>query len=55
MNSLGTLDSTGRATAQIIVPGMVLTPAVGTTVYFAYPLFENLDFASNPIPVEIVN
>ena len=50
---LGTLDGTGKGTAQLNT-GKVAPEHVGTMMYFACLLIEPLDLASNPVVIEIV-
>ncbi|MHC4941979.1 MAG: hypothetical protein ACYTG7_03065 [Planctomycetota bacterium] len=52
-NFLGTLDSSGQASAQLNVPALP-SGYVGTIMYFAYCCNSPFDFASNAIEVEIV-
>jgi len=53
-NSLGTLDTSGKATATIHVPP--LSPAlIGWRLYHAYVVFQSsIDYASTPVPLTLV-
>jgi hypothetical protein len=51
-NFLGTLDSSGNASAQIHSPP--LPGFSGITMYYAYALNNPWDFVSNPVAIEIV-
>ena len=49
LNSLGTLDSSGKATATVQVPPG-LTALIGTRFYHAYIVFKaQIDYASTPV------
>jgi len=53
-NSLGTLDTSGKATATIHVPALP-TALIGTRFYHAYVVFQSsIDYASTPVPLELV-
>ncbi|MHC4945878.1 MAG: hypothetical protein ACYTG7_22930 [Planctomycetota bacterium] len=51
---MGTLDQEGKAFAQFLTPAGALTPFLKENLHFAYALTDGWDFASNPIPVQIV-
>lgn len=51
---MANLDSSGKATAQLVIPPGMLENHVGTQFYFAYPLLAPLDFASTPIRIVVV-
>ena len=54
VNSLGILDTSGKATATIQVPP--LQPGlIGTRFYHAYIVFQTIiDYASTPVPLTFV-
>jgi len=53
-NSLGTLDTSGKATATIHVPPLP-TALIGWRFYHAYVVFQSsIDYASTPVPLTLV-
>jgi hypothetical protein len=52
-NFLGTLDTQGKASAQLYVPPMP-TGTAGLKMYYAYCCNNPFDFVSNPVTIEVV-
>lgn len=48
------LDASGTGSATLDTLGPLPHSAVGTVLYFAYVLYYPIDFASNPVAIEIV-
>ena len=46
---IGLLDSQGRASAGLVIPGGLATPHAGETLTFAFTLTNGNDFVSNPV------
>lgn len=53
VNFAGTLDGSGNQSATLNSLGALPSGWVGNNVYFAYLLINPIDFASNPIVIEI--
>jgi hypothetical protein len=53
---MGVLDASGNGSAKMDTTGLgaVSPGCIGTTLYFAYALYDPWDFASNAVEVEIV-
>jgi hypothetical protein len=49
-----TLDASGIGSATLDTLGPLPPTAVGSVLYFAYLLYPPIDFASNPVAIEIV-
>ena len=55
LNSLGTLDTSGKATATLLVPKGLPAKLVGTQIYHAHVVFQSrIDYASTPVPLTLV-
>lgn len=53
-NFMGTLDSDGKASAQLNAPAMPAS-ALGITMTYAYCCNKPYDFVSNPVDIEIID
>lgn len=54
-NSLGRLDSAGKATAMLFVPKGLPASIIGTRFFHAYVAFESrIDYASTPVPLMLI-
>lgn len=54
IQTLAPLSATGTAQAAFQAPAGALAPIVGQTVSFAYLTFSPVDFASNPVAVDVI-
>lgn len=52
-NFLGTLDGSGKADAQLLIPALP-SGSAGLILHFAFCLNKPFDFVSNPVEIEIV-
>jgi hypothetical protein len=52
--SAGTLDPSGRATAQLVAPPGVATSLQGSALTAAFATTNPIDFASNPVTITVV-
>ena len=52
--SAGTLDATGKAQARLVAPPGMLSVLQGCSLTFAFALLGPLDFASNPVVLQVL-
>jgi len=53
VNTFGTFDKSGRATAAFNAAPMLLAPLKGRQLTFAYATIQPIDFASQPVVIDI--